>query len=125
MRIPVLAATAPVCVPVSALAMGFYLYTYIDTVLGYICACNTYWIVYNMYLILHTVYCFIRYIPVPILEYLPVVEYRRNSSTTPVSESALRYDKKVLQENFFRSYTLSRGADLLVHTADLECRLYL
>ena len=38
---------------------------------------------------------------------------------TPVAESALRYDKKVLPENFFRSYTLSRAADLLVHTADL------
>ena len=39
--------------------------------------------------------------------------------TTPVSESALRYDKKVPQGNFFRSYTISRAADLLVHTADL------
>ena len=40
-------------------------------------------------------------------------------SYTPVAESALRFDKKVPQGNFFRSYTLSRGADLLVHTADL------
>ena len=41
------------------------------------------------------------------------------TGNTPVAESALRYDKKVLPENFFRSYTLSRESDLLVHTADL------
>ena len=42
-----------------------------------------------------------------------------NEYLTPVAESALRFDKKVPQGNFFRSYTLSREADLLVHTADL------
>ena len=51
------------------------------------------------------------------------------SGTTPDTglriSSDLRSDKKVPQGNFFRSYTISRAADLLVHTADLLSTIYM